>query len=239
MRRGLYQRKRKSFMPAAPEISLDEFPDLKEVYDISAPLCLSPGFPGDRAYLQEWMAGSDEGEFCSLSAISMSSHFATHLDFPGHIRPAGRSQSSYSLSRFIIPAQVVSVCGVGPIPASCLDRSRIGKGQALLFKTENSRRRLMSQPSFSRDYVFLSDEAARLCVSCEAGLVGIDYLSVDGLDDESLPVHRILLASDVLILEGLDLSGVSAGRYLLVCLPLSIEGAEASPVRAALLRWPA
>ncbi|MDD1735365.1 MAG: cyclase family protein, partial [Methanothrix sp.] len=63
-----------------------------------------------------------------------------------------------------------------------------------------------------------------------------DYLSVDSFEDESLPVHHILLGNDVLILEGLDLSRVPEGRYLLLCLPLSIENAEASPVRAVLLR---
>jgi len=232
----IHPRKR-SFMAFASEISLDDLYNFKEVYDISVPLGLSPGFPGDRAYTREWMARSCESEGYSLSAISLCSHSGTHLDFPVHILPAGKSQSSYSLSRFVIPADVISVSGPGPIPASSLGGIRITKGQALLFKTENSRRRLMNRPSFSRDYVFLSAEAARSCVSCKAGLVGIDYLSVDGFDDESLPVHRILLESDLLILEGLDLSRVSAGRYLLVCLPLSIEQAEASPVRAALMRW--
>jgi arylformamidase len=117
-----------------------------------------------------------------------------------------------------------------------LQGSRAGKGQALLFKTDNSRRSLMHEASFNQDYVFLSSDAARFCVSRGLGLVGIDYLSVDCFEDESLPVHRILLESDVLILEGLDLSRAPSGQYLLICLPLSIENAEASPVRAVLLR---
>jgi arylformamidase len=94
----------------------------------------------------------------------------------------------------------------------------------------------MHDPSFCRDYVFLSSDAAELCVSYGLGLVGIDYLSVDRFEDESLPVHHILLERDVLILEGLDLCSVPQGRYLLICLPLSIENAEASPVRAVLVR---
>ncbi len=32
--------------------------------------------------------------------------------------------------------------------------------------------------------------------------MGIDYISVDRYEDESLPVHNILLKNDVLILEG-------------------------------------
>lgn len=94
----------------------------------------------------------------------------------------------------------------------------------------------MHQPAFSREYVSLSLQAARLCVAQGLGLVGIDYISVDRFEDDSLPVHRMLLDNDVIILEGLDLVSVPAGRYQLICLPLKIEDAEASPVRAVLVR---
>lgn len=222
-------------MASPSAISLENLEHLNEIYDISAPLGSSPAYPGDRPYLQEWQAGPEGGDGYSLSALSLSSHAATHLDFPSHLPAYCMSQSSYPPSRFIIPAEVVFISGAGPIMPSNLWGCRAEKGQALLFKTENSRRKLMHEP-FSRDYVFLSPGAAGYCVSCGLGLVGIDYLSVDSFEDESLPVHHILLGNDVLILEGLDLSRVPEGRYLLLCLPLSIENAEASPVRAVLLR---
>ena len=66
------------------------------------------------------------------------------------------------------------------------------------------------------------------------GLVGIDYLSIEGADNPELPVHRTLLGRDVLILEGLDLSGVQAGDYELCCLPLKTAAKDGAPVRAML-----
>ena len=231
-----YTLARSSFMAWLPELSLESLNHLNEVYDISAPLGRAPHFPGDRPYLREWLAGQDSDAEYSLSALSMSSHAATHLDFPRHLLPSGLSQNSYLPGRFILPAEVISVYGAGPIMPSCLHNCQAEKGQALLFKTENSRRELMHEPSFCQDYVFLSSDAAERCVSYGLGLVGIDYLSVDRFEDESLPVHHILLESGVLILEGLDLCSVAQGRYLLICLPLSIENAEASPVRAVLVR---
>ena len=221
-------------MASPPAVSLESLQNLNEVYDISVPLGCSPAFPGDRPYLQEWLTDGQKGY--SLSSLSMSSHAGTHLDFPSHLLLPGQSQNSYHPGRFIIPAEVISVYGSGPIMPSCLESSRTAKGQALLFKTENSRRKLMLEPTFTRDYISLSPEAAGYCVSQGMGLVGIDYLSLDRFEDESLPVHHILLENDILILEGLDLCRVSAGRYLLICLPLSIENAEASPVRAVLVR---
>ena len=222
-------------MASGPTVSMESL-HLNELYDISVPLSRSPAFPGDRPYLQEWLAGTDGQKGYALSSLSMSSHAGTHLDFPSHILCPGQSQESYPPGRFIIPAEVISVYGAGPIMPSSMESCRPEKGQALLFKTENSRRKLMLERVFTPDYVSLSPEAASSCVSRGTGLMGIDYLSMDRFEDESLPVHQILLENDVLILEGLDLSQVAAGRYLLICLPLSIENAEASPVRAVLVR---
>lgn len=208
----------------------------KEVYDISVPLNRAPIYPGDRPFSLEWMAGLGSGDGYNLSALALGSHLGTHLDFPAHLLEGGKRQDEYPPGSFIMPAEVVCVPGDGPVLPGSLPESGIISGQALLFKTGNSRRNLMHQAGFSEDFVSLSAQAARLCVARGVRLVGIDYLSVDEYEDDSLPVHRTLLENDILILEGIDLIAVPCGRYTLICLPLKIEGAEASPVRAVLAR---
>jgi arylformamidase len=210
--------------------------DFREFYDISAPLEMVPIYPGDQPYSRLWMARRDEENGYNLSALALGSHAGTHLDFPSHLLKSGKSQEEYFLERFIIPAEVVCVSGVGPVLPRCLKGSKIDKGQALLFKTSNSQKRLMHQAAFSEDFVSLSLGLAQLCVVRGVSLVGIDYLSVDKYGDDSLSVHRTLLENDILILEGIDLAAVPSGRYSLICLPLSITDAEASPVRAVLVR---
>jgi len=210
--------------------------DLGQVYDISAPLKTVPIYPGDQPYSRQWMARLDEGDGYNLSALALGSHAGTHLDFPSHLLKSGGAQDQYSLKRFIMPAEVVCIFGEGPVQPSCLQGCKIDDGQALLFKTGNSQKRLMHQAAFSEDFVCLSLGLARLCVAEKVSLVGIDYLSVDKYGADSLPVHRTLLENDVLILEGIDLADVPCGRYSLICLPLSITDAEASPVRAVLVR---
>ena len=228
--------KRFRLMPHASEIIFNNPLYFKEVYDISAPLNMVPTYPGDRPYFRERMARLDEGNDYCLSALALSSHAGTHLDFPSHLLKSGKTQEQYSLKRFIIPAEVISVPEEGPVLPSSLQGCKINKGQALLFKTSNSKKHLMHQAAFSEEFVCLSPEVASLCVAREVGLVGIDYLSVDKYGDESLIVHRTLLENDVLILEGIDLDDVPSGGYSLLCLPLSIKDAEASPVRAVLVR---
>jgi len=209
--------------------------NFEEIYDISAPLDMVPAYPGDLSFFREWTARLDDGKDYSLSSLALCSHAGTHLDFPSHLLKGGKAQDKYSLKRFIIPAKVISVPGEGQVLPSCLQGGKIDKGQALLFKTGNSQKRLMHQTAFSEDFVSLSLELAQLCVAEGVSLVGIDYISVDRCEDESLPIHNILLKNDVLILEGIDLGAVSPGRYWLICLPLKIKDAEAAPVRAVLV----
>ena len=66
-------------------------------------------------------------------------------------------------------------------------------------------------------------------------LVGWDGPSVDPVDSEELPAHRILLESGVHLVENLNLSQVEPGTYFLACLPLRLIGSDASPVRAVLI----
>ncbi|NMC10464.1 MAG: cyclase family protein [Methanothrix sp.] len=210
-------------------------------YDISISLGCIATYPGDRQFTQEWMARSEDGAGYSLSALSMSSHAGTHLDAPSHILKGGKALDVYPPDRFIVPAQVVFFEGkdeAGPIPVSALNDIKVNMGEALLFKTYNSSRRLLHSSSFSKDYVYLSKDTAQACVSMGVSLVGIDCLSVDRYGDDSAPVHRILLENDILILEGIDLANVFPGRYSLICLPIKVKDAEAAPVRAVLVNRP-
>jgi arylformamidase len=181
------------------------------------------------------MAGFEEGCSYRLSFLTLGSHAGTHIDSPSHILRDGPTLDSYPLHRFITPARVIAVQDCDAVPAQALQNASILRGEAILFKTKNSSLGLMHDPVFRDKYVSLSLPAAQLCVTLGAGLVGIDYLSVDRYEDESLPVHNMLLKNDVLILEGIDLAAVSPGGYWLVCIPLKIRGSEAAPVRAVLM----
>jgi arylformamidase len=210
--------------------------DYREFYDISASLGAVSAFPGDRQFSLEWMSRLVEGADYGLSALTLSSHAGTHLDAPAHILKSGRTLDQYPINRFIIPAQVVFVEGYESIPLSTILGFKINKGEALLFKTENSRQHILNSSIFSEEFVYLSVEAAKQCVSSGVSLVGIDSLSVDKYEDTSLPAHHALLENDVLILEGIDLSEVVCGKYTLICLPLRVKDAEASPARAVLVK---
>jgi len=109
-------------------------------------------------------------------------------------------------------------------------------GERLLFKTPNSAR-CWKADRFLPDFVYLSLEGAALLAERRVRTVGIDYLSIAGMD-EGVPTHRVLLEQGICIIEGLDLSSVQPGSYELICLPLRLVGADGAPARVVLRARP-
>ena len=207
------------------------------IYDISVSLGQEDiTYPGDTSFSRKIICEVNDGSMSCTSRLVMSAHTGTHLDTPAHFFAEARNLDQYIAKDFILPAQVVEIKGDKPITPLELESVKIMPGDAILFKTENSRSGKCTAGVFSNHFVYLTQKAADLCTAKKPSLIGIDYISVDRFNDENFPVHRTLLENNILILESINLKQVPPGRYTLVCLPLKIKGSEASPVRAVLLR---
>lgn len=205
------------------------------MHDISVRLGTeSIDYPGDTPYARSLILSLQAGGVCDLSPLVMSTHSGTHVDAPAHFIPGGKTIDRFPIEAFIRPALVVEVPDPLCVDRTVVEKAKVQDGEALLFKTHNSRTGRSRNGQFTESYAYVTPEAAAACVERKVGLVGIDYISVERYGDQTFPVHHVLLTRDILILEGLDLYGVSSGRYKLWCLPLKLTGAEASPVRAIL-----
>jgi arylformamidase len=208
----------------------------KSIYDISVLLgSESITFPSDTPYSRDLMLTIKDNGICNVSKLVLSAHAGTHLDFPLHFVPDGKSIDDYSVQDFILPAQVVHIDDKESIKPRELEKIDIKQGDAILFKTENSINDRCRKGVFSEKFVYLSVESAAFCATQKVSLIGIDYISIDRFGDETSPAHHKLLENNILILEGINLKEVPPGRYTLFCLPLKIRGGEASPVRAILM----
>lgn len=206
------------------------------IYDISITLGEeSFPFPGDPPFSKEMILSMKDGAPCDVSALSMCAHSGTHIDMPSHFIAGGRTLDDCSPESFILPARVICVEGKHAIGPEEIREIDIDPGDALLFRTDNSATGRCRSGVFSERFVWLTPVAAAVCAEKKAGMVGLDYITIEAYGDEAFPTHRRLLESGILILEGIDLENVPPGRYTLVCLPLKIKGGEASPVRAVLL----
>jgi arylformamidase len=211
---------------------------LMDFFDISRPLGpRSVTFPGDLPLEITIDSDVSRGDLATVSHFCASTHVGTHVDPPRHLFPDARAIDELPLSAMIGPAHVVDVSD-RIITADVLKAAGIPPEiPRILFRTHDGS--LWKQPGYQADHPYLDESAANWLVATRTRLVGIDYLSVDGGNAPTLPVHRTLLAGGAIILEGLDLSDIRPGSYQLICLPLRLVGADGAPARAVLapLGW--
>ena len=208
----------------------------RKIHDISIILGKeSAVWPGDTPYSRESEIVAEKGDTWQIASLQMSSHSGTHIDLPKHLFHDRKALHEYPASSFILPAHVVESFDAVSVKPDILTGVPVQPGDAVLFKTENSRIGLVSGGEFTRRYVYIEQETALLCTGKKAALLGTDYMSVDKGDVDENPVHTLLMENDILILENINLEAVAPGKYTLVCLPLRLYDGEASPVRAVLL----
>lgn len=204
-------------------------------YDISLPVSGPvPAVPGDPPF-RRGLFLRHETDGCEAAAWRLSAHAGTHLDFPAHFIPQGCRAGDYPVQAFFLPAVVVDCGQAWTLGPDLLANVATAPGEAVLFRTRNSRDRLFDGPDFPQTFAAANPALALELVRRKAGLAGIDALSIEPLADPLYPVHTILLGAGMLVLEGLDLADAPPGRHALCCLPLAVPEAEASPVRAVLL----
>lgn len=190
----------------------------------------------EQGYSLDWMAEIGPNSAANVSLITDGAHTGTHLDAPLHFIAGGLSVEALDVQTLIGPAQVIGIFGRDRVTAADLEGAGIAPDTTrLLFKTDNSRRRLLSDAQWHPEYVGITPDAAAWLVARGVKLVGVDYLSVGPYGDINTETHQILLGAGVVIVETLTLEDISPGAYFLVALPPKFEGAEGSPCRAVLI----
>lgn len=203
-----------------------------KIYDIS--LTLSP-------HSVRWVTAQplelierkrmSRGDTNNSSSIHTSVHAGTHVDAPFHFVPDGISIETLPLETFIGPARV---CAVNPgthITSADVAAAGIEGETRVLFKTRNSE--LLKKGVYDSNFAPFSVDGAEALVALGVKLVGLDYLSAAGAN-EQVPVHRAFLDNGVILLEGVQLSDVPPGRYELFCPPIKLAGSDGAPCRAVL-----
>ena len=187
-------------------------------------------WPGDADIKVNRINSIGAGDDCNLTNISFSAHTSTHMDAPLHFIDNAKDISTLPLNAVIGKAKVIEIKNNKSIRLEELESHNIEENDRLLFKTCNS---LIdwSMKEFMKDYVYLTTEAAEYLVEKKVKTIGIDYLSIAGLNN-SEEVHKILLGSEIWIIEGLSLRDITEGLYDLVCLPINIIGSDGAPARA-------
>ena len=194
-----------------------------------------PVFPGTAAPVLSQANTLEEHGFRE-TGLSMTSHTGTHMDAPFHLLPQGRRLDQRAVDPFWGKAAVVDCAALGggnTITADFLQRQDDLLRQADFVLLRTGHEALWGQPGFFSGFAVPDADAARYLAALGLKGVGTDAISVDTVEDETLPNHRILLGAGLLSIENLCLSQLAEGElYEFFALPLKFEIADGAPVRA-------
>lgn len=202
--------------------------------DISVPLHSDMvHWPDNPPVEIERVLSIEHGDKANVSKLSMGSHTGTHMDAPIHFFRDGKGIDTMPLNAAIGRARVIEIHDPESIKPEELLPHQIQRGERILFKTSNSTRCWQTN-DFVKDFVYISQEAARYLAAQQVQTVGVDYLSVGGFFKDGVETHHALLGAGIWIIEGLNLSNVQPGPVELICLPLKIVDGDGAPARVIL-----
>ncbi|MEA4971052.1 MAG: cyclase family protein [Candidatus Pelethousia sp.] len=204
------------------------------ILDLTRPIeSAMPVFPGTEPPTLR-PANTIEKDGFAETLLSFYSHTGTHMDAPAHIFKGAPTLDIFPAGRFVGTALVLDCTGIAEIGLDILHRAgpALESAEFLLFYTGWAKK--WGTPAYFEGYPCLSAAAADFIVSAGKKGVGFDAVSADPVADESLPIHRRLLASgQMVIVENLkNLDQISPGLFTFFALPLKFVQGDGAPVRA-------
>ena len=150
-------------------------------------------WPGDADISVQRINSIGAGDDCNVTNLSFSAHTSTHMDAPLHFIDNAKDISTLPFNAVIGRAKVIEIKDNKSVKLDELKTHNIEENDRLLFKTRNS---LIdwSMKDFINDYVYLTTESAKYLAERKVKTIGIDYLSIAGLNNTE-EVHKILLSS--------------------------------------------
>ncbi len=167
--------------------------------------------------------------------ISMASHTGTHLDAPFHILENGKTLDSYDVESFIGKGFVMDCREFDNkiIPLNHLKKSEIeiAKIDFLLIRTDWDKK--WNKDDYFSHFPTLSQDAVKWLTNFNLKGIGLDTISLDRVEEENFPNHRIALKKGFLIIENLkNLHKLQNENFIFACLPPLLERSDGAFVRA-------
>jgi len=178
------------------------------------------------------LGATHEKDGWQLEMITLASHTGSHVDAPLHKIAGGASLDEVPLQRFVGPAVIADLRGIGP--NTPITREHLEpklkhplRNTIVLLNTGWGERR-QSDQAWLHDSPFLSPAGAEWLVAQQINGVGIDHYSIGGSrNPDNARTHEILLGAGVWIVEELRFSPEAMAAKqpaTLWCLPVNMRG---------------
>ncbi len=190
---------------------------------------------------KEMLSSIEKGDVSNHTAAWVSMHFGTHIDFPRHFLPYGKTCDDYTPDFFLMDkVEVAYIKGLAnPHMLSVYDleselkETTVGL-QCLLVKTGFCSHRM--EDCYWNDNIGVDQGVAEWLRVCFPKLrfLGLDFMSVSGSHYREMgrKVHRELLGRDILPIEDMNLKSLNNEDHIekIIISPYRLAGSDAAPV---------
>lgn len=189
--------------------------------------------------------GPGSTQLVNAEDISTPVHFGTHVDFPFHNLPDGKTSDQYPITSFIGRGNFIDLSYKKPndiVTVADLEGKDIQAGDVVLFFFDWFKYRGRND-TYLYDYPGLNVESARYLASKKIAGMGTDAYNIEQTPRNKVegpfPAHVELMSSGAWAIEALgDIKPYLGRKDLLVAaFPLSIKGLSGSPARVVALEF--
>ncbi len=195
-----------------------------------------PIYPGDPSpTFAAYATLSKDG--VNLTKMTLGSHTGTHLDAPRHFIQGGIGIDQIPPNKFVGESYVADLSSK-PIGSGITGQDlrqklegRVTGDDIVICYTGCSEH--WGDEAVSRNYTYLTGDAADYLVSKRVRAVGIDFLSVEKFEATKPVAHKTLLSNGIFIIESLSnaVKQFVGSRILLVCMPIKLKDGDGAPAR--------
>lgn len=198
---------------------------------------MTPSYGNGESLCIQPMKCMTQGDSCNTSKLTLSNHLGTHMDFPFHFDPLGKTLSDYPDDFFFFQhvllvtiekkdSELITLDDLKKVPSN-------KNCEILIIKSSWSEKRhlqkyMMTPPGIHENCAdYLRKNFPNLRV------LGFDFISLSSFTNRTMGrlAHKAFLSHQrpICILEDMDLSKVQEINNLLIS-PLMIENADGTPV---------
>lgn len=196
----------------------------------------TPQYGGDKSINIKQRSSILNGDSSNSKLLELPNHVGTHIDFPKHFGPSGKTINDYPASFWIFNHPYILNYSAKPdeiIELSGLIEEIPEVTDILIIKTGFQTYRGLEK--YWKNNPGLSPELAQLLKKRCNGLriIGFDFISLSSYQNREVGriAHRkFLLENNLLIIEDMNLADFSDKVNKIIVLPLMINKADGSPV---------
>jgi Predicted metal-dependent hydrolase len=166
----------------------------------------------------------------------MYSHTGTHMDPPAHLYADGATLDAMPITNFVGKGFVVDCTELKAgdfITMEILNRNKakVEEAEFILFNTGWSK--YWGMKEYYGKFPVADSEVVNYLADSKKKGFGVDVISIDSMEEETLPSHQVILKNNMVIIENLtNLDQVGQDIFTVCLLPLKWKNADGSPIRA-------